>query len=147
MDEEFLSKIRNNTFTEHNINEFIGRLEEQGMKLINKFSRLTAVQIKLEKGPSNDIEAEVEDLNNIVAYDNANIMKSQLEKTKPENIVPGISRIEIQELNKILDDLIDTEVVLDKERPLTEDQFRQTAFSIFSVLLDYFLNLISFNSH
>jgi len=118
MDEEFLSKIRNNTFTEHNINEFIGRLEEQGMKLINKFSRLTAEQIKLEKGPSNDIEAEVEDLNNIVAYDNANIMKSQLEKIKPENYVP--------------DDLIDTEIVLDKERPLTEDQFRQTAFSIFS---------------
>jgi len=147
MDEEFLSKIRNNTFTEHNINEFIGRLEEQGMKLINKFSRLTAEQIKLEKGPSNDIEAEVEDLNNIVAYDNANIMKSQLEKIKPENTVPGIYQIELQELNKILDDLIDTDVVLDKERPLTEDQFRQTAFSIFSVLLDYFLNLISFDSH
>ncbi len=88
--EEFLAKIRNNTFTEHNINEFIGQLEEHGMKLINKFSRLTAEQIKLEKGPTTEIEAEVEDLNNIVAYDNANIMKGQLEKVKPESIVPGI---------------------------------------------------------
>ncbi len=36
-------------------------------------------------------------------------------------------------LIKFIDELIETEVVLDKERPLTEDQFRQTAFAIFSV--------------
>lgn len=41
-DDRLVSRIRNNTFTEQNIQEFVGLLEENGMKLINKFSRLIA---------------------------------------------------------------------------------------------------------
>mgnify|MGYP007051747711 CR=1 FL=1 len=47
-------------------------------------------------------------------------MKDQLEKVRPESTVP--------------DELIETEIALEKERPLTEDQFRQAAFTIFSVI-------------
>jgi len=61
-------------------------------------------------------------------------MKGQLEKVRPEITVP--------------DELIETEVVLDKERPLTEDQFRQAAFTIFSVisLLYFKISYLHFKS-
>lgn len=87
-EEKLVAKIRNSTFTEQNISEFIGLLEEKGMTLINRFSRLIAQQIILEKGSTYNIESQLEDLNNIIAYNNANTMNQRPDK-KPAADVPG----------------------------------------------------------
>mmetsp|Transcript_40322 Transcript_40322/g.35814 ORF Transcript_40322/g.35814 Transcript_40322/m.35814 type:complete len:89 (+) Transcript_40322:67-333(+) len=72
-DDELLEKIRNSALTEENMVDFIGTLEKRGLDIIGEYSRLLAEQIKLERENTKE-NPQVDDLNNIIAYENAQMM-------------------------------------------------------------------------
>lgn len=53
---------------------FLGILEQKGIDAISEYSRLIAEQLKIEKSDVPGITQQIDDLNNIIAYENANIM-------------------------------------------------------------------------
>lgn len=53
---------------------FLGILEQKGLDAISEYARLIAEQLKLEKGDVPGLAQQIDDLNNIIAYENANIM-------------------------------------------------------------------------
>lgn len=65
---------------------FLGILEQKGLDAISEYARLIAEQLKLEKGQVPGLTQQIDDLNNIIAYENANIMNyySQNGKKKEE---------------------------------------------------------------
>lgn len=65
---------------------FLGILEQKGIDAISEYARLIAEQLKLEKGETGNVAQQIEDLNNIIQYENANIMNfySATAQTKPE---------------------------------------------------------------
>lgn len=85
-EEKIIEELRNSAITEENITKFLGILEEKGIEVITEYARLIAEQIKLEKAEklnksndpaiTNQIVTQIEDLNNIIAYENANIMNN-----------------------------------------------------------------------
>lgn len=60
--------------TEENMIYFLGKLEEKGIEAISDYAKLIAEQLKLEKGDQPGVAQQIEDLTNIIAYENANIM-------------------------------------------------------------------------
>lgn len=84
-DQKIVEDLENSAITEENITKFLGILEEKGIEVITEYARLIAEQIKLEKADklekgdpatTSQIVSQIEDLNNIIAYENANIMNN-----------------------------------------------------------------------
>lgn len=77
--------------TEENMIYFLGILEQKGIDAISDYARLIAEQLKLEKGDTPGVAQQIEDLSNIIAYENANIMNyySSANQNKVTNC-PGI---------------------------------------------------------
>ncbi|KAL4455296.1 hypothetical protein ABPG74_012448 [Tetrahymena malaccensis] len=71
---ETIEKLRSAAITEENMVHFLGILEQKGLDAISEYSRLIAEQLKLEKGDMPGLAQNIDDLNNIIAYENANIM-------------------------------------------------------------------------
>jgi hypothetical protein len=71
---EIIEKLRMSAITEENMIYFLGKLEEKGIEAISDYAKLIAEQLKLEKGDQPGVAQQIEDLTNIIAYENANIM-------------------------------------------------------------------------
>ena len=97
-DDGIISELTNSALTEENITKFLGILEEKGIAVITEYARLIAEQIKLEKQDkleksttdpqiTTQIYTQIEDLKNIIAYENANIMNgfSNWDREKDKN--------------------------------------------------------------
>ena len=113
MDASIVKEVENSLLTEENIQKYLGKLEERSVLIIKEYSKLMAEQIIQEKAdrfkkhqaPENDnvieVEAQVNDLKNIIAYENANVMnkfqswdaKNEIRENNLENklhMIPGL---------------------------------------------------------
>ncbi|KAM3140377.1 hypothetical protein pb186bvf_007537 [Paramecium bursaria] len=94
VDEETINKLKSAAITEENMVHFLGILEQKGLDAIQEYARLIAEQLKLEKGDVHGLSSQIDDLNNIIAYENANIMNyySQAANMRvdcPDDILPS----------------------------------------------------------
>ncbi|KRX11156.1 hypothetical protein PPERSA_10923 [Pseudocohnilembus persalinus] len=88
-------KKGSSAITEENMMFFLGLLEEKGLYAIQEYAKLVAEQLKLEKTDSPGLAQQIDDLNNIIAYENANIMNyysttNQNKAECPEDILSGL---------------------------------------------------------
>eukprot|EP01017_Pseudomicrothorax_dubius_P049910 TRINITY_DN9354_c0_g1_i3.p1 TRINITY_DN9354_c0_g1~~TRINITY_DN9354_c0_g1_i3.p1 ORF type:complete len:160 (-),score=63.61 TRINITY_DN9354_c0_g1_i3:32-472(-) len=111
MDAGTIEQLKNSAVTEENMMHFLGLLEQKGIEIISEYSRLIAEQIKQDKGdavPQNQID----DLNNIIAYENATMMNyySNLEKDAknrgdfPAEILPATVDHNVEETKALNED-------------------------------------------
>jgi hypothetical protein len=68
---------------------FLGILEQKGLDAISEYARLIAEQLKLEKGDVPGLAQQIDDLNNIIAYENANIMNYYSQNATNKLECPG----------------------------------------------------------
>ncbi|CAD8168767.1 unnamed protein product [Paramecium octaurelia] len=92
VDDETIKKLKSAAITEENMVHFLGILEQKGLDAIQEYARLIAEQLKLEKGEVHGLSSQVDDLNNIIAYENANIMNyysqaSQFRQECPDDVL------------------------------------------------------------
>jgi len=124
-DDQMVAKIRNSALTEDNMIEFIGFLEQKGINLVAEYSRLLAEQIKLERGDLGNNVALVEDinnLNNIIAYENANVLLHKANSPQQTKDFPDeILAVDLPS---------DKDFIHTKDNILSPEQFQQLALSI-----------------
>ena len=51
-------------------------MEKRGIEAISKYSKLVSEYIRVEGGEGGDIEGQINDLNNIITYDNVQVMNA-----------------------------------------------------------------------
>jgi len=118
-DEEMITKIRSSARTEDNMIEFIGILEQKGINLIGEYARLLAEQIKLERGDvanNPNLLEDLNNLNNIVAYENANVLLVKANSPQQAKEFPD-------------DMMLDLESNAHKDSVLSPEQLQQQALS------------------
>lgn len=78
IDQEHREGLRNSALTAQNLITYFGVLEEKGMGLIQEYSRIIAEQIKLEKGNQEEVNDQINNLLNIIEYENKEILNQRL---------------------------------------------------------------------
>ncbi len=106
---------------------FLGILEQKGIDAISEYSRLIAEQLKIEKSDVPGIAQQIDDLNNIIAYENANIMNYYSTANQNKDDCPGKSLPLF-----FLDDLLnhekkDEEVDFKTDKFMQQEDFRDQA--------------------
>lgn len=122
-DEEMITRIRNSATTEDNMTEFIGILEQKGINLLGEYARLLAEQIKLERGDiagNPNLIEDLNNLNNIVAYENANVLLMKANSPQQAKEFPD---------DMMFLDPTDKETNNHKETILSPEQIQQLALS------------------
>eukprot|EP00825_Cyclidium_porcatum_P028172 TRINITY_DN304_c0_g1_i14.p1 TRINITY_DN304_c0_g1~~TRINITY_DN304_c0_g1_i14.p1 ORF type:complete len:563 (+),score=197.84 TRINITY_DN304_c0_g1_i14:535-2223(+) len=132
VDKEEIEKLKVAAITEENMVHFLGILEKKGLDAIQEYARLIAEQLKLEKGDTPALAQQIDDLNNIIAYENANIMNyySSANQNKlecPDELL-AIGNVQNEDQGQVDQD--QKSANKDKDKLMSQEDLRKQALEV-----------------
>lgn len=115
--------LKNSAVTEENLMHYFGILEQKGIEIVSEYSKLIAEQIRLDKGDQPEVNQQIDNLINIIEYENANILNSFFNQPPPKTDIP--------------EEFFDREVSAENQtdgnqpnKPMTREQLKEQALNI-----------------
>lgn len=76
--EATIAELKDAAVTEENMLRYFGILEEKGLATVSEYAKLVAEQIRYEKSDQPEINQQIENLQNIIEYENANLLNANM---------------------------------------------------------------------
>ena len=115
-----ITGLKNSAVTEENLMHYFGILEQKGIEIVSEYSKLIAEQIRLDKGDQPEINQQIDNLINIIEYENANILNSFFNQPPPKSDFPA----ELDDRGESNENQVGEGV------PLTREQLKELALNI-----------------